>query len=65
MISLLLQESKKKPRMNANNKDIIQMYLGYVIVISRCKDDIIVITRDRGRAEVECNNNDIIRVYGI
>ena len=37
------------------------MYV-YVLVISCCKDDIIVITRDRGGAEVECNNNDIIRV---
>ena len=34
----------------------------YVLVISRYKDDIVVITRDRGGAEVECNNNDIIRV---
>ena len=34
----------------------------YVLVISRYKDDIIVITRDLGRAEVECNNNDIIQV---
>ena len=32
----------------------------YVSVISRYKDDIIVITQ--GRAEVECNNNDIIRM---
>ena len=34
----------------------------YVLVISRYEDDIVVITRDRGGAEVECNNNDIIRV---
>ena len=33
----------------------------YVIVISQYEDDIIVITQDRGRAEVECNNNDIIK----
>ena len=32
----------------------------YVLVISRYKDDIVVITLDRGRAEVECNNNNII-----
>ena len=32
----------------------------YVIVISRYEDEIIVITQDRGRAEFECNNNDII-----
>ena len=39
--------------------------LKYVLVISRYKDDVVVITRDQGRAEVECNNNDIIQVYGI
>ena len=32
----------------------------YVLVISRYKDDIVAITRDRGGAEVECNSNDII-----
>ena len=39
-------------------------YLRDVLVsyISRYKDDIVVITRDRGGAEVKCNNN-IIRVY--
>ena len=37
----------------------------YVIVISRYEGDIIVITRVRGGAEDECNNKDIIRVYGI
>ena len=37
------------------------MTMKYVLVISRYKDDI-VITRDRGGAKVECNNNDIIRV---
>ena len=31
----------------------------YVLVISLYKDDIVVITEDRGRAEVECNNNGI------
>ena len=36
----------------------------YVLVISQYKNDI-VITRDRGGAEVECNNNDIIRVNRI
>ena len=36
--------------------------LQYVLVISRYKDDIVVITQDRGGAEAECNNNDIIRV---
>ena len=34
----------------------------YVLVISRYKDDIAVITRDQGGAKVKCNNNDIIRV---
>ena len=37
----------------------------YVIVISQYEDDIVVIARDQDGAEVECNNNDIIRVYGI
>ena len=32
----------------------------HVLVISRYEDDI-VITRDRGGAEVECNNNPSIR----
>ena len=36
----------------------------YVIVISQYKGDI-VITQDQGGAEVECNDNDIIRVDGI
>ena len=34
----------------------------YALVISRYKDDIIVITQDQGGAEVECNSNDIIQV---
>ena len=34
----------------------------YVLVISRYKDDIVVITWGLGRAEVECKNNDIIQV---
>ena len=34
----------------------------HVLVISRYKDDIIVITQDRGGTEVKCNNNDIIQV---
>ena len=29
MISLLLHESKSKPMMSVNSKDIIRMYLGY------------------------------------
>ena len=38
----------------------IHMYVCmYVLVISRYKDDI-VITQDRGRTEVECNNSVII-----
>ena len=37
----------------------------YVIVISQYEDDIVVITQDQGGVEVECNNNDIIRVNGI
>ena len=32
--------------------------------ITLYEDDIVVITRDRGGAEVECNNNNIIRVTG-
>ena len=32
--------------------------------ISHYKNDVVVITQDRGRAEVKCNNNDIIRVTG-
>ena len=32
----------------------------FVLVISCYKDDIVVITQDQGRAEVECNDNDII-----
>ena len=35
MISLLLHESEAKPRMSVNNKDIIQMYLGYNLFISQ------------------------------
>ena len=35
MISLLLHESEAKPRMSANNKDIIRMYLGYNLFISQ------------------------------
>ena len=27
---MLLHESEVKPRMSANNKDIIRMYLGYI-----------------------------------
>ena len=38
---------------------------GYVIVISWYEYNIIVITRDQGGAEVECNNNDIIQVNRI
>ena len=32
----------------------------YVLVISSYKDDIVVVTQDRGGAKVKCNNNDII-----
>ena len=32
----------------------------FVLVTSCYKDDIVVITQDQGRAEVECNDNDII-----
>ena len=35
MISLLLHESEAKQRMNVNNKDIIQMYLGYNWLITQ------------------------------
>ena len=35
MISLLLHESEAKQRMSVNNKDIIQMYLGYNLFISQ------------------------------
>ena len=35
MISLLLHKSEAKQRMSVNNKDIIQMYLGYNLFISQ------------------------------
>ena len=35
MISLLLYESEAKLRMSVNNKDIIQMYLGYSLFIPK------------------------------
>ena len=35
IISLLLHKSEAKLRMNVNNKDIIQMYLGYNLLISQ------------------------------
>ena len=35
MISLLLHKSEAKPRMSVNNKDIIQMYLGYNWLITQ------------------------------
>jgi len=35
MISLLLHESEAKPRMSVNNKDIIQMHLGYNWLITQ------------------------------
>ena len=38
--------------------------LFYVFAISHYKDNIVVITRDRGGAKVECNTNDIISVMG-
>ena len=47
---------------NRNNYTTGLLY--YVLVISRYKDDILVITRDRGRAEVKCNNNDIMNITG-
>ena len=34
----------------------------YYVVMSHYKDDITVTTQNRGGAEVQCNNNDIIRV---
>ena len=37
----------------------------YVIAIAHYEGDIIVITQVRGGAEDECNNNDIIQVYGL
>ena len=36
----------------------------YVIVMPQYEGDIIVITRFRGGAKDDCNNNDIIQVYG-
>ena len=36
----------------------------YKVISLLFKDDIIVITRNRGGAEVECNNKDVIRVTG-
>ena len=41
---------------------VVTTYKNYVLVISHYKDDIVVITRDQGGAEVEYNNNDIIQV---
>ena len=35
MISLLLHESEAKSRMSVNNKNIIQMYLGYNWLITQ------------------------------
>ena len=35
MISLLLHESEAKLRTSVNNKDIIQMFLGYNLLISQ------------------------------
>ena len=35
MISLLLQSPEAKPRMSVNNKDILQMYLGYNWLITQ------------------------------
>ena len=35
MISLLLHQPEAKPRMSVNNKDIIQMYLGYNWLITQ------------------------------
>ena len=35
MISLLFHESEAKQRTSVNNKDIIQMYLGYNLLISQ------------------------------
>ena len=32
MISLLLHESEEKPRTSVDNKDIMRMYLGYIII---------------------------------
>ena len=36
----------------------------FVLVISHYKGDIVVITRNRGGAEVEYNNNNIVRIMG-
>ena len=35
----------------------------YVLVVFHYKDDIIT-TQDRGRANIKCNNNDIIQLTG-
>ena len=36
-----------------NSKSMATVFGRYVLVVSRYKDDIVVITRDRGGAEVE------------
>jgi hypothetical protein len=41
----------------------INYHYRYVIVISRCEYNILVIVRVRGGAEDECNNQDIVRAY--
>ena len=35
----------------------------YVIAISRCEYNILIIARVQGRAEDGCNNQDIVRAY--
>ena len=45
---------------HTQGKHYYNIYI-YILVISHYKDDIVGITRDRGGAEAECNN-DIIRV---
>ena len=49
-------------RIKESNWVITKISLGDVIVKSHYEEVIVVITRVRGRAEDECNNNDNLRV---
>ena len=42
----------------------VATYVRYAYIISHCKDDIVVITWDRGRTMVKCINNDVICITG-
>ena len=57
MISLLLHESEVKQGMSINNKDIIQMYLGYNWLITQKT------LPSEAKQGMSVNNKDIIRIY--